>query len=152
LVDSGITHNFIHHCISQETLCYIHAVNNFQIMIANGGSIKCGGFYENMCLQIGHYHLKSHMFYIDMDGCNIVLGVEWLFTLGPTTMEFKALTMSFQQDGQQYHFQGIITSSHEIISSHQMEKLLKKGHFDIISQFHSIQAVEAPSLIVHPDI
>jgi len=43
LVDSGITHNFIHRCIAQENNCYISAVNNFQIMIANGGSMKCGG-------------------------------------------------------------------------------------------------------------
>jgi purine nucleoside phosphorylase len=43
LVDSGSTHNFIHRRISQETNFYICAVNNFQIMIANGGSMKCGG-------------------------------------------------------------------------------------------------------------
>jgi hypothetical protein len=47
LVDSGSTHNFIHHRIAQETNCYICAVNNFQIMIANGGSMKCGGRCEN---------------------------------------------------------------------------------------------------------
>jgi hypothetical protein len=29
LVDSGNTHNFIHHRIAQETHCYIHAINNF---------------------------------------------------------------------------------------------------------------------------
>jgi hypothetical protein len=74
LIDSGSTHNFIHRCISQETHCYIHAVNNFQIMIANGGSMKCGGHCENVCLQIGQYNLKSHMFTIDMGGCDIVLG------------------------------------------------------------------------------
>jgi hypothetical protein len=61
LVDNGSTHNFIHRCISQETHCYIHAVNNFQIMISNGGSMKCGGHCENVCLQIGDYHLKSHI-------------------------------------------------------------------------------------------
>jgi hypothetical protein len=53
LVDSGSTHNFIHRCIAQETHFYIHAVNNFQIMIANGGSMKCGGHCENVRLQIG---------------------------------------------------------------------------------------------------
>jgi hypothetical protein len=62
LVDSGSTHNFIHRRIAQETHCYIHAVNNFQIMIANGGSMKCGGHCENVCLQIGDYHLKSICF------------------------------------------------------------------------------------------
>jgi hypothetical protein len=76
LVDSGSTHNFIHRHIAQETHCYIHAVNNFQIMIANGGSMKCGGRCENVHLQIGDYHLKSHMFAIDMGGCDIVLGAD----------------------------------------------------------------------------
>jgi hypothetical protein len=74
LVDSGNTHNFIHRYIAQEIHCYIHAINNFQIMIANGGSMKCGGHCENVHLQIGDYHLKSHMFAIDMGGCDIVLG------------------------------------------------------------------------------
>ena len=55
LVDSGITHNFIHRRMAQETHCYIHAINNFQIMIANGGSMKCGGCCENVCLQISQY-------------------------------------------------------------------------------------------------
>jgi hypothetical protein len=72
LVDSGSTHNFIHRRIGQETHFYIHAINNFQIMIANGGSMKCGGHCENVCLQIGDYHLKSHMFAIDMGSCDIV--------------------------------------------------------------------------------
>jgi hypothetical protein len=50
LVDSGSTHNFIHRRIAQENHCYIHVINNFQIMIANGGSMKCRGHCENVCL------------------------------------------------------------------------------------------------------
>jgi hypothetical protein len=92
LVDSQSTHNFIHRHIAQETNFYIRPVNNFQIMIANGRSIKCGGVVK-MCLQICQYHMKSHMFSIDMGGCDIVLGVEWLHTLDPILMDFKELTM-----------------------------------------------------------
>jgi hypothetical protein len=146
LVDSGSTHNFIHRHIAKETHCYIHAVNNFQIMIANGGSMKCGGCCENVRLQIGDYHLKSHMFSIDMGGCDIVLGADWIRTLGPIVMDFKDLTMQFNQEGHQYKFQGITASSPEIISSHRMEKLLKKGHSGVITQLHAIQATETPSV------
>ena len=73
-------------------------------MIPNGGFMKCGRRCENVCLQIGHYQLKSRMFSIDMGGCDIVLGVEWLHTLGPILMDFKKLTMQFQQEGQRYQF------------------------------------------------
>jgi hypothetical protein len=40
-------------------------------------------------------------------------------------------------------FQGITISSTEIISSHHMEKILKKGHSGVIAQLHAIQATEA---------
>jgi hypothetical protein len=113
-------------------------------MISNGGSMKCGGRCENVRLEIGQYHLKSHMFSIDIGGCDIVLCVEWLCTLGPIIMDLKELTMQFQQEGQKYKFQGMTLVSTEIISSHHMEKLLKKGHSGIITQLHSIHSIETP--------
>ena len=48
--------------------------------------------------------------------------------------------MQFDQEGHQYKFQGITASSPEIISSHRMEKMLKKGHSGVIAQLHAIQA------------
>jgi hypothetical protein len=90
------------------------------------------------------------MFAIDMGGCDIVLGAEWLRTLGPILMDFKELTMQFQYEEQQYKFQGITTCSPKITSSHRMEKLLKKGHSIIITQLHSIHVVETP--FVNPDL
>jgi hypothetical protein len=146
LVDIGSTHNFVHRHIGHETHCYIHVINNFQIMISNGGSMKCGGCCENVHLHIGDYHLKSHMFSIDMGSCDIVLGADWLRTLGPILMDFKELTIQFNQEGHQYKFQGITISSPEIISSHRMEKMLKRSHSNVISQLHAIQATETPSV------
>jgi hypothetical protein len=113
-------------------------------MIANGGSMKCGGHCENVCLQIGDYHLKSHMFSIDMGDCNIVLGAYWLRNLGPILMDFQNLTMQFNQGEHKHKFQGITAGSPEVISSHCMEKLLKKRHSGVISQLHAIQATETP--------
>jgi hypothetical protein len=95
LFDSGNTHNFIHRCLSQEINFYICAVNIFQIMISNGGSMKCGGHCENVRLQIGQYNLKYHMFTINMTDCDIVLGAKRLRTLSPITMDFKDLTKQF---------------------------------------------------------
>jgi hypothetical protein len=59
-------------------------------------------------------------------------------------MYFKELTMQFDQEGQKHKFQGIIFGSPEIISSHHMEKMLKKGHSRIIAKLHAIQETETP--------
>jgi hypothetical protein len=62
LIDSGNTHNFIHHRLADEIHCFVFLVSNFQILIANGGTMKCGGRCENVKLKMGDYTLKTHMF------------------------------------------------------------------------------------------
>ena len=51
---------------------------------------------------MGDYNLKTHMFSISMGGCDIVLGVEWLQILGPITMDYQELYMSFTQEAHPY--------------------------------------------------
>ena len=39
---------------------------------------------------MGVYDLKTHMFYIDMGGCDIVLSVKWIKTLDHVIIEINA--------------------------------------------------------------
>jgi hypothetical protein len=56
--------------------------------------MKCGGHCENVRLQMGHYFLKSHMFYIEMGGCHIVSGFECLWKSCPIIMNLYELYMN----------------------------------------------------------
>jgi hypothetical protein len=152
LIDSGRTHNFIHQRLVDDLHLFFLPISNFQILIANGGTMKCGGHCENVKLQMGDYHLKTHMFSISMGGCDIVLGVEWIHTLGPITMDYQELYMSFHHEAHSYTLRGIQLGSLEIISSHRMEKLLKKGHHGVITQFNAIQVTEQASQVVPPSL
>eukprot|EP00253_Pinus_taeda_P027980 PITA_27980 len=96
LIDSGSTHNFIHQKVVEAVHCFVRTVSNFQVQIADGGTMKYEGHCENVKLRRGDYQLKTHMFSIHMGGCDIVLGAEWLHTLGPITMDFQELYMSFK--------------------------------------------------------
>ena len=107
--------------------CFVRAVSNFQVQIADGGTMKCEGHCENVKLQMGDYHLKTQMFSIHMGGCDIVLGAKWLHTLGPIIMDFQELYMSFKQNNSTHTLRGLQAGAPSVISSHRMEKLLKKG-------------------------
>jgi hypothetical protein len=80
--------------------------------------MKCGGRCDNVKLQMGDYHLKTHILSISMGDCDIVLGVEWLHTLGQITMDYQELYMSFHQEAHTYTLRGLQAGSLEIISSH----------------------------------
>jgi hypothetical protein len=43
LIDSGSTHNFIHYKLAKDLNCFVYPVPEFQVMIADGGTINCSG-------------------------------------------------------------------------------------------------------------
>jgi len=55
---------------------------------------------------MGEYRLKSHMFDIEFGGYDVVLEEHWLFNLGPITMDFKDLYMSFTKDRKNIYPEG----------------------------------------------
>jgi hypothetical protein len=69
---------------------------------------------------------------------------------GTIKMDYQELYMSLTQDTHPYTLRGIQAGSLEIISSHRMEKLLKKCHHGVIAQFNDIQVTEHASQVVHP--
>ena len=150
LIDNGSTHNFINRSRVEVFHFFIHPINKFHIHIYNGGMMKCGGCCENVKLQMGDSHLKTHMFAIEMGGCDIALGVEWLRILGSITLYFKQLYMRFVNDFHTHTLQGIKAIPLDIIISHCMEKILKKGHSKVIAQFHVIQGLETTPSKPHP--
>src|SRR5277367_6156632 len=82
LIDSGSTHNFIHCKIAKELNCFLYPTLECQVMVANGGTINFSGKCHNIKLSMGGYVLNSKMISIPMGGANVVLGVQWLQSLG----------------------------------------------------------------------
>ena len=64
-------------------------------MIADGGTINCSRKFHKITLTMGEYVLISPMIAIKMGGVDIVLGVQWLQSLGTMTFNFMELFMKF---------------------------------------------------------
>ena len=95
-------------------------------MVGNGGKIACKGMCHNVKLSMGHYTLKSDMYTLPLGECDIVLGVQWLRTLGTMQWNFVELWMTFQIYEQEHTLKGLQGGPLQIVSSHRMEKILQK--------------------------
>ncbi|OMO87062.1 hypothetical protein COLO4_20814 [Corchorus olitorius] len=82
LEDAGSTHNFLNTATAKFMGTIINPRAKIEVSIANGESMKALG-------------------------CDIVLGIQWLVTLGPIVWDFEALNMQFQVNQQWREFQGI---------------------------------------------
>ena len=75
---------------------------------------------------MGEYVLNSPMLSIPTGGADVVLGVQWLQSLGTLAFNFQELFWNFFLEGKEIKLQGIIGNLGNIISSNFMKNLLKK--------------------------
>ena len=133
LIDSGSTHNFIHCKIAKELNWFLYPAPECQVTVASGGTINCSGKCHNIKLSMGEYVLNSPMLSIPMGGADVVLGVQWLQSLGTIAFNFQELFMKFSSEGKEVELRGIAGKPRRIISSYGMTKLLKKEQRGIIA-------------------
>ena len=102
LIDSGSTHNFIDCKVAKELNCFLYPARECQVMVANGGTINFSRKCHNMKLSMGEYVLTSPMLSIPMGGDeSVVLGVQWLQSLGTIAFNFQELFMKFSVEGKE---------------------------------------------------
>ena len=107
LIDSGSTHNFIHCKVAKELNCFLYSAPECQVMVANGGTINCSRKCLNINLTMGEYILNSPMLSIPMGGVDVVLGVQWLQSLGTVAFNFQQLFLKFFSEGKEVELRGI---------------------------------------------
>ena len=67
------------------------------------------------------------MIVIPMGGADVVLGVQWLQSLGTVAFNFQKLFMKPSWEGKEYELNGITGKPRKVIRSNVMKRLLKKG-------------------------
>jgi hypothetical protein len=70
-------------------------VPEFHIMIANGGTINCSRKFHKINLIMGEYAMNIPIISIPMGGVDVVLGVQWLQSLGTMDFNFQKIFMTF---------------------------------------------------------
>ena len=126
LIDSRSTHNFIHCKVAKKFNFFLYLASECQVMIANGGTINFSGKCHNIKLSMGEYVLTSPMLSIPMGGVDVVLGVQWLQSLGTIAFNFQELFIKFSMEGKEVELRGIARKPGKIISSNGMTAS-KKG-------------------------
>jgi uncharacterized membrane protein len=75
LIDSSSTHNFIHSKIAKDLNCFIYLALEFQVIVADGETIKCSGKCHNIKLSMEGYVLNIPMISIPMGVTDVVLEI-----------------------------------------------------------------------------
>lgn len=106
LVDSGSTHTFVATEAARRLGLSPTTKSGLNVMVANGDQVTSSGICSGIPIKIDSEDFITDCYVIPLVGYNVVLGVQWLRTLGPILWDFDKLTMSFWRDDHQVAWHG----------------------------------------------
>ncbi|GJZ25133.1 reverse transcriptase [Tanacetum coccineum] len=121
------------------------------VTVGNGDTVRCVGLTPQQQINLGHTPFVMDLFLLPIYGADIVLGVEWLATLGPIVFDYKNLYMEINHNGTLVYFPGLVHPTFSQISFSQLQKAETQ---DVVVSFFHLQVIESPettsSPLVHP--
>ena len=99
LIDSGSTHNFLDLATAKKIGCPMKDTVPLQISVANGSKLISSATCPGFQWMINDHAFHTDVMIVPLGSCEMILGVQWLSTLGPILWNFDKLEMQFSYQG-----------------------------------------------------
>ncbi|XP_065866587.1 cation/H(+) antiporter 2-like [Euphorbia lathyris] len=133
LIDGGSTHYFIDQGFITKYGLPVLQDKKFKVTIANGDQIECLGLCQALTIHIQDKLITADYYVLPVAACQVVLGVQWLQTIGLVEMDYQQLTMSFKIGGEAHTFQGLKQDTLEALSNKESHYIQGTSFFFQIS-------------------
>lgn len=133
LVDTGSTHNILQPRIATHLQLPTTPITQFSVMVGNGSHIRCTGIYNDVSITLQNTMFNLPFYLIPIQGADVVLGMEWLRTLGPLQADFSIPSITFLHQNTTITLQGDSNNHPTPTTFHQLCHLL---HTDSIASLH----------------
>ncbi|XP_022032945.1 uncharacterized protein LOC110934059 [Helianthus annuus] len=150
LIDSGSTHNFIDEKLAVKLGCVMKDIEGMKVGVANGSQLLCVKVCPGFQWQMQGLWMKADVLVLPLASYDMVLGVQWLSSLGDIVWNFQDLTMQFRVDSKVYQLKGSNTNRVSLCSNKLMSHLLTSQCSQVVqSQLFSLQQVEGDEHYQH---
>ena len=147
LIDSGSTHNFLDVEVAKKVGCMLTSINPMRVDVADGNSLSCISACKGLNWTLQGTKFQTDVLLLPLGNCDMVLGVQWLETLGEIKWDFKQLRMEFVIEGKKHVLRGSFAKAKlKTISSRGVQKLISQGSECSMVQLCSLQLRGAPDL------
>ncbi|VFQ95935.1 unnamed protein product [Cuscuta campestris] len=106
LLDGGSTHNFLHPAVAERLVLVIHPTPAFCVYVGNGDSLHCAYSCPQTPLSLQGHVFEVDLYVLSIHGPDVVLGVQWLQTLGKISHDYSEMTMEFTWQGRTITLRG----------------------------------------------
>lgn len=99
LIDGGATHNFVNEKLATAKKMKIEPFSGSDVIVENGNITPCKNV-PKMKVSLKDYTIEDDFFIFPLgDSPHVVLGVQWLVSLGDYTTDHATLLFKFKSGG-----------------------------------------------------
>jgi hypothetical protein len=79
-------------------------------------------------MKLGNYTVRETFYVVDLSDIDVVLGVQWMITLGKITTNYQTLETGFRDhDGKKVVLRGMLTGAPRTVSAKRMQRIFRHG-------------------------
>jgi len=123
LIDPDSTHSFMDSKVAEKLKCVLKPASMAQVSVADGRLLGLNAKIDKFQWELRGTQLQADLMVITLRGCDMVLGAQWLETLGPITCDFKKSVMQFHIGQKKVPLQGIRQGSVRDVKAIKLNKL-----------------------------
>ncbi|XP_043700319.1 uncharacterized protein LOC122651046 [Telopea speciosissima] len=124
LVDGGSTHNFIQSRVARHLNLPIEAAPRINVMVGSGNRLQCEGMIKHLQVSVPPRSFVIDTYVLPLFGADLVLGVQWLATLGPVVFDYSVPALEFHVGSERIRLTGDSTLVPPPLQYHSMRRLL----------------------------
>ncbi|KAA0055700.1 Ty3/gypsy retrotransposon protein [Cucumis melo var. makuwa] len=106
LIDCGATHNFIAEDLVTRIGLALQETPNYGVILGSGTAVKGKGMCRSVEVQLDGWKVTDSFLPLQLGGVDMILGMQWLHSLGVTEVDWKRLVLTFHHQGKKVVIRG----------------------------------------------
>ncbi|XP_028775121.1 uncharacterized protein LOC114732011 [Neltuma alba] len=152
LIDSGATHNFVSEELVNKKGIEVDEIAEYTVAVGDGRRLRRRQRCPKVNLKVQGLEINQIFYPFPLSGVDMVLGVEWLRSLGDVNVNWSRLTMKIGKPGNRVCLQGDPSLTKSQVTLKSLIRLMKKKEEVYLIEYNGLTNEETETREIAPEI
>ncbi|GAU32562.1 hypothetical protein TSUD_218200 [Trifolium subterraneum] len=124
---NGSTHNFLDLDIAKKLGCKLEVIPPLSVTGGGGHKLEAAFICRNFKWVLQQSQLTTDVIVLPLVCCDLILGIQWLKSLGPILWDFEKLQMEFNTHGRKFVLRGAKDTGIKLINNKTLSQAVHQG-------------------------